>query len=322
MSLEVFELEVIINNPIFEGFGLLDNASLLNRDNLLEDLIPGYGNTETSKFWKVPRLSESWSPPRVGGRVRPFNDFPGINMVLPAFSEKACNNLKELLEPNGELLPLQFEEGNYFFYNITTIYDAFDIENAEAEFWCDPPTTALDIEKYAFKANEIGASIFRIYENPIATLVTNEFVQKVEQECLNGFNFKRLWPLPEGLGHKEYNETLVTKNNNKDHTLLVRLKLKNDRPNNTEKGLISAFEDELDALLFTPSINSKYFGSYEGHDIVDGEYRIFVCGPDVDDLAMKIERLLLNLTANFEILVTKRYGGMFDINSEEVDISY
>jgi hypothetical protein len=38
------------------------------------------------------------------GRVAEFNDYPGVDMVLPAFSERAVKSLGSLLEPNGELL--------------------------------------------------------------------------------------------------------------------------------------------------------------------------------------------------------------------------
>ena len=38
------------------------------------------------------------------GHVRRFNDYPCINMSRPAFSQRAVDLLRDVLEPNGEPL--------------------------------------------------------------------------------------------------------------------------------------------------------------------------------------------------------------------------
>ena len=76
--------------------------------------------------WTVPPLAPFWTPQRVIGQVRPFNDYPCVDLIVPAFSRKAVDALRNLLEPNGELLPLVAEVGEYFAYNITTVADILD----------------------------------------------------------------------------------------------------------------------------------------------------------------------------------------------------
>ena len=125
-QIELFELEKITDNPLFEGFAFESAPSLLGRKDLEEDLLPGFGKSDEEKKWKPVFLSNNWKPPKVIGRVAPFNDFPCVNMMLPVFSHRACDVLKDFLEPNGELLPLDSDLGQYYLFNITKIIDALD----------------------------------------------------------------------------------------------------------------------------------------------------------------------------------------------------
>ena len=103
---EIFKLEISTYHPIFEGFALEPAPSLIGRSSLEEDITPGFDPINKFRKWKVPLLSDVWQAPKVIGRVAPFNDYPCINLIYPAFSKRACEGLHEFLEPNGELLPL------------------------------------------------------------------------------------------------------------------------------------------------------------------------------------------------------------------------
>lgn len=46
---ELYELRVITDNPVFEGFALKESSSLLGRDDLQDDITPGYGVTGGEK---------------------------------------------------------------------------------------------------------------------------------------------------------------------------------------------------------------------------------------------------------------------------------
>ncbi len=197
---ELFKLEVITDNPLFEGFALESAPSVLGRDSLDDDITPGFESSETVREWHPVYLAKLWTPPKVKGGVAPYQDFPGIDMVLPAFSRRACDVLKDFLEPNGELLPLDSKIGEYYFYNVTTVVDALDLAKSKCDFWCDPPTTAVEIDYFAFHEERLfGTSIFRIVELPIYTIVTKAFVNRVHDGGLHGFQFDKIWPFPEGV---------------------------------------------------------------------------------------------------------------------------
>ncbi|OVE77773.1 hypothetical protein BVX99_01750 [bacterium F16] len=208
---QLYELNIITDSPIFEGFALVDYLpSQLGQDSLEDDITPGYLDAAEDLNWKQPRLSAVWPTPSVIGRVHPCNDFPGLDMALPAFSARACKCLESFLLPNGELLPLNSKVGEYFFYNITTIADVLNSQESVCEFWCDPPTTAVEIEHFAFDESKLGSlTIFRIPQFPMSAIVTDEFVDAVYANSLNGFEFTKIWPFERGQKWREMNQVLT-----------------------------------------------------------------------------------------------------------------
>lgn len=312
---ELFLLDKVADNPLFEGFAVEEGPSQLGRNSLDDDLTPGFGVSESIRKWKQNCLSESWKPPRVVGRVGSYNDFPGIDMVLPAFSRRACYTLRNMLEPNGELLPVKSEVGEYFFYNITTIVDgALDLKTSKCTFWCDPPTTAVDIEYFAFHREKIeGLSIFRICERPMDTIVSDYFVHRVQEARLNGFSFEKIWPLRPGVDWRM--EAKKARPRNADRlsaqTVGVLIPLSGSKPSATEKPKIEKLENEVDALLAVASLDAPYFARYEGFDIVNDEYRMFFTCPDADALVKKLEPWLAKIDCPGARLM-RRYGSMLD----------
>ena len=319
---EIFKLSVVTDNPLFEGFGLEKASSALGRASQREDMSPGFELSITNPRWKQARLKPTWSPPHVVGRVGSFNDFPGISMVLPAFSERACDVLRDLLEPNGELLPIQSKVGvPYFFYNITTVTDALVVEQSNCS-WLQPFVKACNIDYFTFDENKlVGLSIFRIYEYPVATLVTGEFVRRVHAAGLNGFDFAKVWPLPRSVNwYTQEKTTVPSAKPSADlmrHALVVMLPLKEKKPNLEEKRAIKRLENELDAQLKVTSLDAPFFGWYEGNDKVPGEFRLFLSCPDADRLEEKLRPWLICLTWPVTIRVMKRYGDMHDPNARE-----
>lgn len=192
---ELYKLEVITSDEIFEGLALNDTPSVLGRNDLMEDMMPGYGVSDVFRNWHQSNLQDVWKAPAVYGDISDNNDFPGINMILPAFSERAYEVLGSVLEANGELLPLESKSGKYYFYNLTNVIDALDLNKSNCDFWCDPPTTAIDIARYEFNEKTIGDSeIFRIIENPIATIVSDKFLRRCQEAGLKGLCFRKIWP--------------------------------------------------------------------------------------------------------------------------------
>lgn len=313
----IYKLNKITDDPRFEGFALNPLPSLLGRDSLEDDLIPGLDAEETIE-WVQPALSTCWKPPSVIGRVSDFNDYPCINMIIPAFSARAVDALREELEENGEILPLlSTTETTYFFYNIQTIAKVLDHQNSVCEFWCDPPTTATDIEYFWFNGEMVqGLSIFRIPEMPTAVFVTNPFLDRVESLGLKGFDFKKVWPLPRGVNWRlQRDESDLPRKELKRNTLVLRIPLEGTPD---ERNPILALEQVLDSRLLPDSLEDRYIGSYEGFECVTGEYRLFFSCPDAEKLLRYIEEDVRNLEWRRPVIVCLRFGGMHEANVREV----
>src|SRR5690348_5122063 len=100
----IYKLTSCLDDPRFSGF---DGNPTLFRS------IPP--NRKSLDF-QVKRLLDGWQPPRVTGTVREINHYPCV-AFQPAFSSHAARCLADILEPNGELLPILTPKGQYYFYN-------------------------------------------------------------------------------------------------------------------------------------------------------------------------------------------------------------
>ncbi len=320
---ELFELRVVTDDPRFEGFALTTTPSVLGRASLDEDIVPGFDSADNNPSWKQKEFGKLWVPPKVIGRVAPFNDYPGLDMMYPAFSERAVNTLVEYLQPNGEILPLLSETRiKYFFYNITTISDALDQGKSKCEFWCDPPTTADAIDWFSFQIPKLeGLSIFRLREWPAGVIVSSEFVQTALKAGLNGFDFVKIWPLDSSENWRKRNSKTnlahTSKTDLKAQTLVFLIPLRGKKADASERKAINKIEDEIDAQLIVSTLGESYFGSLEGTDIVDSQVRIFLSTPDVEKLMDKLHPWFDSLVWQKPVGILKRFGELHDPNAVE-----
>jgi len=321
---ELFNLQRVVDNPLFEGFALEKGPSVLGREDIDEDLINDFDAKNHELDWKPALLVNVWKCPKVLGRVRPFNDFPCLNMTEPTFSKRACKILKDFLEPNGELLPLQSDIGEYYFYNITSVVrDALDMKESVYQLWREAPSTALEIDYFSLYEERLKVPpIFRFAEYPQGAIVTDEFVKRVRDYGLNGFEFQKIWPLPRGenwrMQHKKTMKAVETDQKElKQNTLVIILPFAGKKPDAAEKKQFKKLEDELDAQFVVQSLNQTYFGSYEGHDLVGSEYRMFLSCPDVDSLVRKLLPWLEGFEWSTKVHVMKRYSNLHDKDAEE-----
>ena len=115
----IYDLHKVVDDPRYEGFATIDGSpSLLGRTSVYKDFFPVRRDDWS---WSIEPISQLWKPLNVIGRVGSYNDFPCLNMLVPVFSERAVNVLRDMLEPNGELLPLVHPAGKYYAYNCTKI---------------------------------------------------------------------------------------------------------------------------------------------------------------------------------------------------------
>lgn len=198
MKNEIYVLDIIVDDDRFDCFYTENSDSLIGREAFSDDLRPDFGVDPVDKCWSVAKLASVWDTPVATGNVNEFNDYPGLNMIYPAFSKNAVGVLKSLLVQNGELLPLKYKEkeDEFFFFNITKMANCLNLSKSTCTFWSDPPSTAVDITEYDFYEDKVeGLDIFRIYEMPSMILVSSRFVDLVEKSGLKGFRFRKLWPL-------------------------------------------------------------------------------------------------------------------------------
>lgn len=333
----LYQLDPITDNPKFEGFAFA-------RDNSIRGKIIGgqsriewdfnSNNVKTKgREWTVEPLAPYWTPQKVIGRVRPMNDYPCVNLIIPAFSKRAVECLCDFLEPNGELLPLETSIGEYYAYNITKVADIIDQEQSVFRWMSDKRSLEYiyDITRYVCIPDKMtGLSIFNIVEMAGRAYVTQQFVDRVRSNKLQGFNFIKLWPIQDGISVEDEkrkqlqaNEMVQTVKGSvpiKGNTVVLMLPTAQAKPSKLENERLNEIMDELDTILGSPNTmaDKDYFGSLEGEDTLKGERRLFLSCPDANLLVDKLRPWLKSLTwQSGTIKVLKRFGEYVDLNCRE-----
>jgi hypothetical protein len=331
----VYELNKVTENPLFEGFAFSNSApSLLGRVRLSEDFVPQ--DTIHTRNWTVPKLSRLWNKSTsVSGRVRPFNDYPCIDMTIPAFSARAVECLRQFLAANGELLSVKNAVGSYYAYNITTVADVVDTSKSSIDFF-DPEAKAcaLEVDHFVLKKNRLkGLSIFRLPELPNSVFVTDKVKECVEVNGLNGFHFVKIWPYPLGTNWeleevkrrraKKPKKSTTASASNQANSVVLVLEFQGKKPTSAESKLIKGYLDDLDAQLTGQlSMSAPYFGNLEGTENIDGACRIFLSCASADKLATKLLGWLRNLQWPGSVRAVKRNGNFADPDAREVDFEF
>lgn len=128
---------------------------------------------------------------------RQSSDFPSWGGV-PVFSRRAVDALRDLLEPNGEILALDCPDGEYFAYNVTRVVDALDELASDVKRFRDGDV--MRILRHSFHPKRVAKqTIFKIpqFEHAHDIYVTDGFVAGVKTAGLIGFEFRELWSTAE-----------------------------------------------------------------------------------------------------------------------------
>lgn len=334
----VYHLDVDNDDPRVEGLALATygEPSLLQEHrgheipSRLTDFLP---SRPYQPNWEPLRLAEIWKPLRVVGRVRAWNDYPTL-MSWPAFSRRAIDALHDMLEPNGELLPLLYEHGEYWVYNVRTVVD---IVNLDVSIHSMDETTRLqyfpvtEIEHYEIYPERLhGLSIFRMRQDPSGTYVTQPFVDRVRSAGLRNFVFEKIAPWPKGTNwitevSKQRRAAREAKRKAgvadlRGNTVVLRLVTgENKMPNKQQREHVGVIMDSLDALLADPNAayDAPVYGNLAGDEPVKGEHRLFLNCPDADRLVAHLKPWLHYLDWPGPIVVVKRYGELYDENARE-----
>jgi hypothetical protein len=322
----IYKLQPILDNPIYEGFGGGDAPSLLGRGRIHNDFFPA---RRDQWDWTIDPLAPVWKPLKVVGRVARFNDYPCLGKMIPAFSDRAVAALRQFLEPNGELLPLDTSIGDYYAYNCRTVVEILDQTKCRASWMGKLPSCALDINYFSvIPERTAGLSIFRLRELCNWTFVSDQFADVVRETGLNGFHFVKVWPWPEGIDFRKEERTRRRAEGNrvktesgmqeaKNQSLTLDFQLSGSPITKEEKQRLARFQDELDAQLLVGSADDVYFGSLEGRRTMRGRTRLLLSCPDHNSLFRKLLPWLKSIDWDPTPVVWLRDGPYDDHACEE-----
>ena len=320
--LSLYQLQPIVDDPRYEGFGT-DQRSFLGNTTFAQDFLPDDNG-------RMPRLGEVWRPVKVVGRVRSFNDYPCVSLLIPTFSERAVEVLRDVLESNGELLPLSSSLGRYYAYNLTTIVDVLDAKRSDVSYYPES-CRAMYIDRYEVRPGKLeGLTIFQLRQEQGQVYVTDPFVLRVKEHGLKGFDFIKVWPLPKGADwralHKRQKRRrerseLPTGCRIKGESVFIRLELGGTRLSKKERKLLDRAMCDLDQLLVDPASEAPTIGSLEGHECSKGVCEMRLSCPDAAALARKLMPWLNTLVWPRPIVIVKRNMPFDNLKARETPVT-
>lgn len=197
----VYELLPMLDVPGYETFDMPNTSPVGSGDSIMADFDP---RDVSTRNWQAPRLTSVWQRREVIDQLPgQVNDYPTIGLCIPLFSQRAVDALRDLLEPNGEILPVECKTGQYYAYNVTTVADVLNREMSDIDWgsWYRlkklEPVIPDEIRYYDFYPERVAPlAIFRTPESMVTYYVTERFAERVREHDLKGFNLRKVWPLP------------------------------------------------------------------------------------------------------------------------------
>jgi hypothetical protein len=139
---------------------------------------------------------DTWTPVQVR-RVRASpqqafirSDFPWLGDHALMFRQPALDALRQMLLPNGEILPLATEDMTpLYVLNVTRIIDALDLKRSEIIRFPGSDRIMLIRSAVMFEPLVRSVDVFRLPHRASSTYVSNRFVQTVQECGLEGIEF-------------------------------------------------------------------------------------------------------------------------------------
>jgi len=154
------------------------------------EIFTGFDGTSCASSWKpVPvrrvRADEHHD-------FKP-SDFPWLGSDALVMRRAAFDALRDILEANGEVLPLSTDDDVELFVFNARVIDALDEANSSLMKF--PGTNRImRIKKVAFVGSAIGgADVFRLPHRASSTYVSERFVERVKAAGLRGLVFNQVW---------------------------------------------------------------------------------------------------------------------------------
>jgi hypothetical protein len=313
--MNVYKLTRDYDDPRFSALDFDVSPSLVGLNSLYDD----FGGRNTQRLdWEPIPLTHLWQPHTAVGPVQPYNDYPTIT-TYPAFSDRAVNVLRDFLEPNGELLPVETNAGTYYAYNILTKSTALNPEQCKLTIYPGWETAKSD-EYLAFDESRLaGHTIFRTREYPGPVFVTEEFKARVEKHCLNGFYFIKVWPFAPSESYRDAErirkrERRKTKAALKGQCVAILLSVPGIEATEEEEKLGFPLAEQLNELLVSKmqDFNGEFLGNLECLEPQRKALGIYLVCPDAERLAEAIDPWLKSLNWPHAVTLVKYAGNRFE----------
>lgn len=301
----------ILDNPLYGGLALSHGELLKTYPS---DWIKNY------KTWQPKLLKPTWSPPQVTTVQMKFTDFPCVNMMYPAFSQRAVDLLGNVLAANGELLPINHKEGISYFYNCTKMVNCLDLEKTKVTKLNGGLITSTMDPLVFIEEMLQDLTVFKIRTQLTELFCSQTFVDLVNHCGLQGFSFIRIWPMPPGSTYRKERSKASTESGKQrpfgklnldasGNTVALRLYTVTDKITKKEFDLaneiMALLEQKLDISDFSEF--DTYYGHVEAYDIVDKEFRIIISCPDCEVLLARLMPIFRTLPWKGTFDVTKSH---------------
>lgn len=123
-----------------------------------------------------------------------LSNAPGFYSHIPVLDKGALEAVKDLIEDATEILPLIYDNNEFYALNIIKVLKCIDYEKSKYKTFGDGKRIMRFI-KYEFLEDVIrGKHIFKLTDEPLRKpFVSEEFRQRVLNNNLTGFKFELVW---------------------------------------------------------------------------------------------------------------------------------
>lgn len=306
----IYRYEPLLDFPMYYGFDAVEGDPDIAKALTEGSELLAFDKTE--KRWHRQCWRRRWKPVRLKGHVRRFHDFPGLN-GLPVLSARAVDALRDMLEENGEILPVQSELGEYYVYSVTSVVDALDKQHSGIR-------SSSSVWRYEFQPQRLrDATIFVLPEQQDTVLLTQRFVDRVNETGLRGLFAIPVWPLPENVAWwqirkqrwREYEtEGLPPGKTIRSHAVVLELALQHAQgdPSEEERARVLALIEQIKDLLFDVDSTGPAIGHCQDMEEAPGMVKLFLFCPEADLLVERMRPWLKHLDwpEGFRVLI--HYG--------------
>jgi hypothetical protein len=121
------------------------------------------------------------------------SDFPWLGSDALVMRQSAVERMGDIVNANGEVLPLSTDDGTVLFVLNARVIDALD-EGSSSVMKFPGTNRIMRIKKVAFIASAIeGVDLFRLPHRASSTYVSERFVERVKAAGLHGLRFNEVW---------------------------------------------------------------------------------------------------------------------------------